>query len=388
MLSIYEGFFVGGARVLHSNMVAELQSTGRQSHSVLSMHRRIQRETLIQRMEDDACYQMLRTADVPVTALTGALGGTGRDPAIGPAEQAAAARQAMRADVILSLKEQPLRLVNQLDFPDKPVIVCLHRSDPQNQGAALTELLTAVASGRVVAGVCCAEATRSAYQAAGVPGELLHVIPNGVDLGRFRPAGARERGRLRRALGLPRTAAVVVFAARYDPMKNVPLFLEAARRFLTRQRSGQVVMCGAGMSERNPELRHDIETAFANADRLRCRLRLLGPRRDMRAVYASADVVSLTSGVGEAGPLCLIEGTMCGAVPVSTDVGDCSSIVAGRGLVTPADPDAVASAWTEAMDRRIEFASAFADDRERFSQTRMAAAYAALIERTYRECGL
>ena len=57
------------------------------------------------------------------------------------------------ADVVLSLKEQPLRLVNQAELPG-PVIACLHRSDPQNQGPALEQLRTAVAAGRIAALIC------------------------------------------------------------------------------------------------------------------------------------------------------------------------------------------------------------------------------------------
>jgi glycosyltransferase involved in cell wall biosynthesis len=98
-------------------------------------------------------------------------------------------------------------------------------------------------------------------------------------------------------------------------------------------------------------------------------------------------VVSLTSSFGEAAPLCLIEGMMCGAVPVATDVGDCAAIVAGHGIVTAPDPDAISAAWTEAVSRDAEFAPSLARSRERFSHTRMIASYAALIERTYRHVG-
>ncbi len=53
------------------------------------------------------------------------------------------------------------------------------------------------------------------------------MIPNGVDLGRFRPV--RKRGPLRRSLGVPAKAKVVAFAARYDRMKHVSLFLRSAQ---------------------------------------------------------------------------------------------------------------------------------------------------------------
>lgn len=387
VLSIYEGFFAGGARALHSTVVAGLHEAGSQRHSVLSIHREMRRETIVQKMDDDPRYRSLTAAGVPVASLGRCPDGS-MDPATfsGP-ERAAAAWHATRADVILSLKEQPLHLINQPDFPRRPVIVCLHRSDPQNQGSAMAELAAAVADGRVVACICCAESTRSAYRAAGIPADLLHVIPNGVDLARFRPVPPGRRGRLRRRLGVPPDARVVVFAARYDAMKNVRLFLRAARAWLGREPAGHVVMCGAGMSTANTGLCGDIDAAFADEPRLLRRLHLLGVRHDMPAVYAAADVVALTSAYGEAGPLCLIEGMMCGAVPVATDVGDCAAIVAGHGIVTRPDPDAIGAAWSEAVDRRAEFGPAHARSRERFSHTRMIASYSALIDHAYRHSG-
>jgi glycosyltransferase involved in cell wall biosynthesis len=385
VLSIYEGFFAGGARALHSTVLRGLHTGGGQAHSVLSIHREMRRETMLQRMEDDRCYRALTADGIPVASL-------GRTPehVTGPsafslAELDLAARLAEAADLVLSLKEQPLRLVNQAGFPRRPVVVCLHRSDPQNQGTALAELKTAVADGRVAACICCAESTRDAYRAAGVPASLLHVIPNGVDLGRFRPVPPRQRGQLRRSLGVPTRASVVAFAARYDRMKHVSLFLRSAKHFLKRMSSGHVLMCGAGMSTANAELCVDLETAFADEPRLLQRLHLLGVRHDMESIYAAADVIALTSSFGEAAPLCLIEGAMCGAVPVCTDVGDSAAIVSGIGLVTGADPEMISAAWREAVARRPEFTRSLARSRERFSHTRMVAAYAALIERIHRE---
>src|SRR5262249_46856919 len=164
---------------------------------------------------------------------------------------------------------------------------------PENQGPALDALLAAVAAGRVQACVCCAESTRLAYAAAGVPAELLHVIPNGVDLLRFRPHASRPAS-VRAALGTPARAPVVTLAARWAARKNVPLFLASAREFLRRDPAGYVVMCGAGMTADNPGLREEIATALGGEPWLADRMRMLGVRGDMEALYAASDVVSLT----------------------------------------------------------------------------------------------
>ncbi|MEV6736565.1 glycosyltransferase [Streptomyces sp. NPDC051104] len=387
MLSVYDGFFSGGARILHSDVVLGLREGG-QHHRVLSVHGEVLREATRQAMRDDACYRSLTAAGVEVTSLGRTFGLSGV-PAVDPAafsgpELAETARAMAGADVVLSLKEQPLGLLNQAGLPRRPVIVCLHRSDPENQGGALAELKAAIADGTVVACVCCAESTREAYRAAGIPAELLHVIPNGVDLLRFRPDPGR-RLRTREALGIPDTAPVVVFAARYDAMKNVPLFLRAAHAWLRREPAGHVLMCGAGMTGDQPGLAADIREVFGDDTRLTERLHALGVRRDMETVYAASDVVALTSSWGEAAPLCLIEGMMCGAVPVATDVGDSALIVSGHGYLTPPDPDAIARAWTEAVAARIDLAPVLARSRERFSRTRMIVSYADLIDRVHAE---
>lgn len=361
MLSLYEGFFSGGARILHTDVVAGLHGRG-QRHRVLSINATMFREATRQRMRDDACHRRLVAAGVPVTALRESAG-----PApFSDAEIEAYRGIATEAHMLLTLKEQPLRLVNQAGPSNVPVITCLHRSDPERQ--ALDQLHEAVRSGAIGALVCCAESTRDAYRAAGIPAGLLEVIPNGVDLRRFRP-DHRARLQVRASLGIPDDAPVVVFAARYDGMKNVPLFLAAATIFLAGQPNAHIIMCGAGMTPANPGL--------VASDRLH----LLGVRDDPPAIFAAADVVALTSAFGEAAPLCLIEGLLCGAVPVSTDVGDCASIVADCGLLTEHDPDAIAAAWTEAIARRSEFAPALRAARPRFGRRRMIAAYGNLIRR-------
>jgi glycosyltransferase involved in cell wall biosynthesis len=376
VLSVYEGFFSGGARIVHTDVVLGLVEGG-QRHRALSLHAEVHREATRQRMADDACHRALTSAGVVVSALDRVHRGHGVSADFTGPELAETARAMAAADVVLSLKEQPLALLNQAGLPRRPVVVCLHRSDPENQGRALDDLLAAIADGTVAACVCCAESTRAAYEAAGVPSELLHVIPNGVDLFRFRPDAAR-RVALRAQLGIEGTAPVVVFAARYDGMKNVPLLLAAAREWLRDTPDGHVLMCGAGMTPANPALAADIVTAGLGP--VGQGLQLLGVRRDMETVYAAADVVALTSSWGEAAPLCLIEGMMCGAVPVSTDVGDSAEIVTGHGILTAPDPAEIAAAWSEAVARRPELTPALAASRERFSRTRMVASYAALIE--------
>lgn len=402
VLSIYEGFFSGGARILHSDVLSGLHGRRGQQHSLLSIHQEMHREATLQPMQHDACYRRLVADGVTVSTL----GRGARDRAeYSAAELAQVSGLVSRSDVVITLKEQPLGLLNRAELHGRPVIACLHRSDPDNQGGALTELREAAATGRLAAAVCCAESARAAYLAAGIPAELLHVIPNGVDLRRFRPSG-RARAAVRAEFGIPEQAPTVVFAARYDGMKNVPLFLAAASRLFELRPDAHVLLCGAGMTAANPALLRDLAErglaaparrsqgpagAGAGAGRGRpvpdARIHLLGVREDPEAVFAAADVVALTSSFGEAAPLCLIEGLLCGAVPVATDVGDCAAIVDGHGLIAAPQPEALAEAWLEALARRPQFLQLSRHTRHRFGRARMIGAYGALIRRTHRGAG-
>ncbi|MFV2143556.1 glycosyltransferase [Isoptericola sp. G70] len=388
VLSLYEGFFSGGARVLHSTVVAGLHAHGHQQHSALSLYSTVRRETVRQRMEDDPRFHALRAAGIRVTTL-GRSTDEDHDPRrFTEAQMELAAREATAVDVVMSLKEQPLRLALEAGFPQRPVVACLHRSDPEHSGAALDDLRATADSGLLAAAVCCAESTRDAYAAAGVPEHLLRVVPNGIDLTRFHPLRRVRRAALRGAAGIPADATLVAYAARYDAMKNPRLFLAAARELLERDDDGHVMMCGAGMTGDNPALVADLHESFGERPDLLARVHLLGVRRDMEHVYAMADVVALTSAFGEAAPLCLIEGAMCGAVPVTTPVGDSAHLVAGIGFVTGFDAAEIAETWIEASARRGELHGALTAARQRFSHVRMLSGYARVLEQAVRGTGL
>ncbi|MEG3616081.1 glycosyltransferase [Isoptericola haloaureus] len=388
VLSLYEGFFSGGARVLHSTVVSGLHTHGHQQHSALSIHDAVRRETMLQRMQDDPRYRSLRSVGVRISTL-GRSTDDDHDPrTFTDAEMEIAAREATGVDVVMSLKEQPLRLAVHPGFPDRPVVACLHRSDPEHSGAALDDLKAAADSGRLVAGICCAESTKEAYAAAGVPEHLLRVVPNGIDLTRYHPLRRVRRMALRGAHGIPADATLVAYAARYDAMKNPRLFLAAARAFLEREPAGHVMMCGAGMTTENTGLVADLEETFGDRPDLLARVHPQGVRRDMENVFAMADVVALTSAFGEAAPLCLIEGAMSGAVPVTTPVGDSARLVERIGFVTSFDAEEIAETWIEAAARRGELRGALTAARQRFSHVRMLSGYAQVLEQAFRGTGL
>lgn len=373
VLSLYEGFFAGGARILHSDVVAGLSQGGAQQHRVLSLTSAARRDASMQFARDDTRFRRLQQAGVVIDTFDRIAGDRPLAPEEFTAtELARAAALFTEADVVLSLKEQPLSLVVALEraglLPDRPIAACLHRSDPTHSGPALEWLTDAAGSGAVTATISCAESTSLAYARAGVAAREARVIDNGIDTRRFRPGTRVQRRRIRASLGIPDSAPVVLLAARFDAMKDPGLFLRAVAAHARRAPGAHYVMCGSGMTADNPAFRAlRAESGVGEA----VNLHALGLREDMPELYRIADIVALTSAFGEASPLCLVEGAASGAVPVTTDVGDAARMIDGFGLVTARDESSIVAAWTHALAHRPALRAAAVAARGRLDRRRM-----------------
>jgi glycosyltransferase involved in cell wall biosynthesis len=382
VLSLYEGFFAGGARILHSDLIAGLHESGDQEHSVLAIASSAGREGTVQMMTDDPRYRRLTAAGVDVRTLGRVAGPQPPERSSFTDEELRIASEAIaRADVVLSLKEQPIGVLLALQdrglMPDVPVAACLHRSDPLHSGQALGWLVEATATGLVTATVSCAESTSDAYARVGVGAGSRYVIDNGIDTDRFRPGSPIEIAATRARVGIPDGAPVVMFAARFDAMKDPGLFLRALSIHADRRPDGHYVLCGAGMTWDNDAFRAlAAESGVVPSGRVHA----LGIRDDMPSLFQVADVVALTSAFGEASPLCLVEGAACGATPVTTDVGDAARRIAGIGVVTTHDEADIAAAWDDVLARRADLRPAALAARDRFGRDRMVADYRAVVE--------
>ncbi|MFB7894265.1 glycosyltransferase [Microbacterium sp. NPDC056044] len=382
VLSLYEGFFAGGARILHSDVVAGLHAGDDQSHAVLSLSAQARRDATLQFAHDDPRYQRLARMGVDIATLGGTAGADPIDPAsFGELDLHRAAEAIAQADVVLSLKEQPLGLLLALRahglMPSVPVAACLHRSDPTHSGPALGWLREAAETGLLTATISCARSTDDAYAQHLPFGLDRRVVPNGIDTDVFTPAaGDSETVALGESLGIPPGAPVILLAARFDAMKDPALFLRATARHAAIRPDAHYVLCGAGMTPANAGFASLLMDAAAPA----ARVHALGIRGDMPALYRIADVVALTSAYGEASPLCLLEGAASGATPVTTDVGDAARSVEGFGLVTPRDPDDIASAWEQVLVDRARYRDAALAARPALSRGRMVDEYRLVIE--------
>ncbi len=170
-----------------------------------------------------------------------------------------------------------------------------------------------------------------AVASLGLPRSRVHLIPNGVDLGRF-PA------RLARPGARPLTLAMV---AGLRPVKDHPTMLRALLG-CSRRADVELVVIGA-----------ESDHAYAATCRamiaelgLGAHVRLVGQVGDIPTALAAADIGVLSSRT-ESGPIALLEYMAAGLPFVVTDTGELAEAVRGSGagfLVAPGDTDALAAA--------------------------------------------
>jgi glycosyltransferase involved in cell wall biosynthesis len=183
-------------------------------------------------------------------------------------------------------------------------------------------------AGRVDRVIAISSAVRDCLLAAGVPEQRVAVVFSGLE---FPEALARESGpaqALRRELGLPENAILAVHAAALTREKRQLDLLSAVRSCVASGVPLYLAVAGTGEMEK--------ELSAATTGELAGRVRWLGFRRDLRALWAAADLAVFCS---EAEGLCtaLVEAQGAGLPAVVTRAGGMAEVVADgeTGLLVP-----------------------------------------------------
>ncbi|MDE2498359.1 MAG: glycosyltransferase [Xanthomonadaceae bacterium] len=182
------------------------------------------------------------------------------------------------------------------------------------------------------------EAGAAHHASLGYPHARIRVIPNGIDMERFR-FDAAGRIHMRDEWRAVDNCMLVGLIGRIDPMKDHPTFLRAAALLAARNGRLRFVCVGGG----NPGFVQPIKALAARLG-LDPRLVWAGPRNDMAAVYSALDI-AVSSSCGEGFSNVIAEAMACGRPCVVTDVGDSARIVGDCGAVVgTGDPPALADA--------------------------------------------
>ena len=221
------------------------------------------------------------------------------------------------------------------------------------------------------------EAGRAAHARIGYRPKRFEVIPNGIEVDRFRPdISAREW--LRRELRLSGESVIIGLVARNDPMKDHEMFLAAARQVCEKHSQAYFILCGNGVDKNNAKLNRLI-------DGLTEQIRLWGGRADIERITAAFDIACSSSAFGEGFSNAVGEAMACGVPCVVTDVGDSALIVGSTGrIVPPRNANAFANALCQLIQCGAEVRNLLgAKARERIVERYDSRAMAARYEQFY-----
>jgi len=210
----------------------------------------------------------------------------------------------------------------------------------------------------------------------GLPSNKVELIPNGVDVGRFRP---RPRA-LQVTLAKDGDEPIIGTVGRLDPVKDHATLVAAFGRVLTVWPNAMLVIVGDG--EMRSALEVDIESRGMERH-----VKLLGERGDLDELIPAMDVFVLSS-VCEGLPLALLEAMACGRPVVVTDAGAAAGLVnkAGAGRSVPCrDPEALARAILQVLESQSDASQmgragrAFVEKHHNLDET--VAAYLSLVRK-------
>jgi glycosyltransferase involved in cell wall biosynthesis len=179
----------------------------------------------------------------------------------------------------------------------------------------------------------------------GYPRNKMLFIPNGIDTNVFYPDDA-ARERVRAEWGVGHSEKLIGNVARFNPIKNHPLFLKAAARIAAERPDVSFVCIGHGKASYLAELQDLTRSLGIDA-----RVRWIQAPPDMRAVYNALDVFC-SSSLSEGFPNVIGEAMACGRRCVVTDVGDSKLVTGDTGVVVPSnDLEALATGLRQELDR-------------------------------------
>lgn len=228
------------------------------------------------------------------------------------------------------------------------------------------------------------------YAQSDLPPSRFHLIPNGVNLERFRPASVDERHALRQALGLSADAWVTLFIGFFSHEKCPDVLFDAWAREAVSEPTRVLVLVGATRSayhEVDPDIAATIVRRAADLG-LRERVVFVESTYEIERYHRAADVFVLPS-TREGLPNALLEAMACGSACVASRLPGVTDTLIDDGrsgmLVEPKDTDALALALT-ALSAAPDRARALGEHaRERIERDFSASAMAARYLTAYRE---
>lgn len=240
------------------------------------------------------------------------------------------------------------------------LVLSFHGKETLGQPGLRRRLLNRWSTGR--AGAVLAVSRQAAAEIGrdcGIPPEKLAVMPNGVDVDRFRPPEGDEALRARERLGLSPRERVVTCVANLMPIKAIDVLLRAWSQVRAGGSMPRLLLIGDG------PMRADLER-MARTSPGGEQVRFLGSREDVPDLLRSADLAVLPSRY-EACSNAILEAMATGLPVVACDVGGNRELIEpGRTgwLVAPDAPDVLADCISGALGDDVALRRAGAEARQ------------------------
>jgi glycosyltransferase involved in cell wall biosynthesis len=160
------------------------------------------------------------------------------------------------------------------------------------------------------------------------PRAKFRALPLGLDLDPLTRIDEELRRRSRAELGIGAGEVLAIFVGRVVPIKRLDLLLAALAR--ARQSDPRLRLVLVGDGEERPRLERQAAELGIAAE-----VSFLGYRRELRPLFAAADLAVLSSD-NEGTPVSLIEAAAAGLPAVATDVGGVREVVSEEtGILVP-----------------------------------------------------
>jgi glycosyltransferase involved in cell wall biosynthesis len=192
--------------------------------------------------------------------------------------------------------------------------------------------------------VAMSRAIEREMAAAGVSAEKVVYGPHGVDTGHFRPAGTQERSALRRRLGWPEDALILIYTGRLLRGKGLETLLDAFAAVAPAEPRARLVLVGSGAGQALSV--EEALRARVVRDGLADRVVFTGRLEDVSEALRASNVFVFPS-LFEALGISLVEAAACGLPSVGSRTGGIVDVLGdGRAgvLVPPGDAVALAGA--------------------------------------------
>jgi teichuronic acid biosynthesis glycosyltransferase TuaC len=230
----------------------------------------------------------------------------------------------------------------------------------------------------------------SSLRDAGLQGDRIVEIPNGVDVERFR---RRPSFDVHEYLGIPRDAALVLSVGNYHPRKGHELLIRAVRRAARQVEKLTLVIVGAGSKRLTP---------FIEREGIGDLVKLTGPlpyplpgetRPDVLAALLQASSLYVSSSIGEGSEglsLALLEAMSAGVCTVASDVSGNRDVIIHKknGWLFPSNSEEQLAGALVTLSRdprlRHELGAAARADVDQHSWSNIAARYVDLFEQAIR----